>query len=147
VSTLVLIGLLIAIAVMIFVPRCARARGASDRTAKRLRALLMGAPLAATLGILLLGLPGGVIFYIVLGPYFVLKGMLGANPVAVPNDAMWPVAIYISLLWPWAIPLGYTLARWRFAQRPLLVRLTVVAGVEYVWLFGICYSTYRAALY
>jgi hypothetical protein len=141
-TTTALIGVTI-----VFVPRWARLRGASERTAKHLRDLLIGAPVAATLSLVLMGLPGGVIYYLVLGPYFVLRGMFGGNIGDVPPGAMWPMALYVSLLWPWAIPIGYMLARWRFAHRPLLLRLSVVAGVEYVWLWSICYGVYRAALH
>src|SRR5215472_12758724 len=115
-SILALIVLLSAAALIgvtiVFVPPWARLRGASEGTAKHLRDLLIGAPVAATLSLVLMGLPGGVIHYLVLGPYFVLRGMFGGNIGDVPAGAMWPMALYVSLLWPWAIPIGYMLARW-----------------------------------
>jgi hypothetical protein len=150
-SILALIILLTTTAIIgvtiVFVPRRARLRGASERTAKHLRDLLIGVPVAATLSLVLMGLPGAVIYYLVLGPYFVLRRMFGGSTGDVPPGVMWPMALCVSLLWPWAIPIGYILARWRFAHRPLLLRLSVVAGMEYVWLCSICYGVYRAALH
>jgi hypothetical protein len=53
---------------------------------------------------LLLGLPGAVI-YEVTG-----RLILGTDPWAnLPPDGAWPLSLYLSILWPASIPVGYLL--------------------------------------
>jgi hypothetical protein len=100
--------------------------------------LLVGAAVAVLLSLILGGGPGITIYYFVLRPWFGDGRGIGW----VPNGGIMAIGAYVSLLWPWAIPLGYALARWRFAHRPLLLRVSLIAGVEYIWLWSICSAIY-----
>jgi hypothetical protein len=59
-------------------------------------------------GMLLLGLPGAVIFTLATP---VIRLLFGAQArEALPADSLWPIAIVITLLWPVSIVAGYLVA-------------------------------------
>jgi hypothetical protein len=66
--------------------------------------LLVVAGVLALAGMVLLGLPGA--FWLALAAP--LAGLLTGR--VAEADAAWPLAIIISLLWPWALPLAYLAA-------------------------------------
>ena len=73
-----------------------------------------------------LGLPGAVLYE------FTNRLVFGGDPWAGhPPDGAWPLAIYLSLLWPLAIPPGYLLAR--RAHSRWAARLSTLAARLFGW--------------
>lgn len=85
------------------------------------------AGLATMAGILLLGLPGALLYQ----AFSPLEYRGGFN--AVKPDAAWPIAVIVSLLWPWGIPIASNLAR-RMARKGW-----VLLFVEIVWISIVCF--------
>lgn len=86
---------------------------------------------AIALGLVMLGLPGAAIFEL---SYPVIRLVYGEEPRVVP-DAAWPVAIYITLLWPasflpvaWLASLLFPAER-RTARAAFVIALLVLWGV------------------
>ena len=85
---------------------------------KRLRWSLGLAPLLMLAGVALLGLPGAFIFELTMA---VVGSLFGFSSADLPADAAWPLALYLSLLWPLGLPLAALLAGrgrgalWRYA--------------------------------
>lgn len=86
------------------------------------------APVLAGLGLLTLGIPGAVLFEGVMGVLELVSG--NALRARVPPDSMWPIAIYLSLLWPLSLPLAAHLAApQRTRRKQVLVYSVTVAFV------------------
>ena len=67
----------------------------------------LAALLLVILGYATLGLPGAVMFELVVG---ILEAAFGVSRAKVPPDAAWPIALYITLLWPLSLPLAAMLS-------------------------------------
>lgn len=94
--------------------------------------LLGTAAIASLCGILLLGLPGAILFQTFL--------LLTARPSqAIKPDAAWPIALLISLLWPWGVPAGYVVASRFLSDRKREMRCRFTFLFEALWLFALCF--------
>jgi hypothetical protein len=94
------------------------------------RTLIVSCAIAAIAGVFLLGLPGAVL-------YQAFSGFeQGAGFQAVKADAAWPIALIVSILWPWGIPLAYVVARRLGSQMKIACAVLVV---EFAWLSTICF--------
>ena len=83
------------------------ARTDEGRTRRKgLRRAFTAAVLVALGGMLLMGIPGGIV-YELSAPW--VQGMLGARYVEL-GDGMWPAAIVITLTWPFSLVLAYLAA-------------------------------------
>ena len=91
------------------------------------RTVIFLCAIATVAGVLLLGLPG-VFLYQAFSAFELRAGFQAVKP-----DAAWPIALIVSILWPWGILLGYGLAR-RIGKKYWFVLL-----VEFVWLSLICF--------
>lgn len=69
---------------------------------------LVVAVISAIGGIVLLGIPGAILFELASPFVGLVFGRDALN--ALPPDSMWPIAIVITLLWPISIVVGYLLA-------------------------------------
>ena len=86
-----------------------------------LRLIIVSVVIGVLGGILLMGIPGGLVMELI----DFCKDYFAMSPVDLPGDAVWPTAIMISLLWPLPItPLAFlhhklfphkgALSRWIF---------------------------------
>jgi hypothetical protein len=102
---------------------------------------VIGAAIVAGAGtMLLLGLPGAL-FMELLNPMF---KALGRDVLRDVGDGAWPLAIGVSLLWPWPLPLGaVAFAAWRRGAGPALAYF---AGLGVAVLFGLVITTVMMAL-
>lgn len=86
-----------------------------------LRLIIVSVVIGVIGGILLMGIPGGLVLELV----DFIKDYFAMSPIDLPGDAVWPTAIMISLLWPLPItPLAFlhhklfpqkgALSRWIF---------------------------------
>jgi hypothetical protein len=84
---------------------------------------------AIALGLALLGLPGAVIFE---GSYPIIRLVFREEPRIAPDSA-WPIAIYITVLWPAAfLPLAWLASRLFPGERGG-ARVAFVVGLLAVW--------------
>jgi hypothetical protein len=97
---------------------------ATESTARVLAKMVILAAGLMVGGFLLLGLPGAV--WMAPGEVLIPL-MFGRRP---PGDTAWPIAIMVSLIWPWFIPLFH----WLIAQhtKPGWPRGLMVAGLTAV---------------
>ncbi|HNP71622.1 MAG TPA: hypothetical protein PLO33_04715 [Kouleothrix sp.] len=92
---------------------------------------LGAALLSAVGGMMLLGLPGALIFAVATP---VITLLFGAGALdALPADSYWPIAIFITLLWPPSIVAGYLLAYRRLAGATAMRRHASFVAVLAVW--------------
>jgi hypothetical protein len=85
----------------------------------------------ALVGIVLLGLPGALAF--ALGSPFA-ELIYGSGVTGrIHPDAMWPIAIYMTLLWPISIPAGYALSWGLFKSRKRLAKWLILIGFTLLW--------------
>jgi hypothetical protein len=76
----------------------------------------------------LMGIPGALVF----GLFWPVATLFLGN-AAIDSDAMWPIAIFMTLLWPISFPLGY-LASWGFfAARKRLFKWLVLVSITLLW--------------
>lgn len=94
--------------------------------------LLGVAAVASFCGILLLGLPGAILFQA-----FLL--IMAKTSQAIKPDAAWPMALLISLLWPWGVPAGYFVASRFLSDRTRKTRHRFTFLFEALWLFTLCF--------
>jgi hypothetical protein len=80
--------------------------------------------------ILLLGLPGAILYQ----AFSALEQRGGFQ--AVKPDAAWPIALMLSILWPWGVPVAYWFTR--RVGAPKRKSVAVLLG-EFVWLSIICF--------
>jgi hypothetical protein len=93
----------------------------------------------AGLGIVLLGIPGALIFELT----FPMASLLvGVSKSTIPADAMWPIAIVMTLVWPLSFPAGYLVAWGVFANQKRLTKWLILLGVSLMW--GLVLTTYFA---
>jgi hypothetical protein len=85
----------------------------------------------AVLSLLLLGLPGAILFEMS-SPFIALLFGTGASD-RLPPDSMWPVAIYITLLWPVSIVIGYLVAFRMLGNQRQWVRIIAFLSILYLW--------------
>jgi hypothetical protein len=79
----------------------------------------------------LMGLPGA--FVLILGSP-VASLIYGPNLFqTVDNDAMWPMAIFATFLWPISFVAGYALAWGVFKGQKRLVKWCILIAVTLVW--------------
>lgn len=107
-------------------------RSEAGRERRRgLKWITITAAVLAALGVLLLGIPGAIV-YELSAPW--VRVMLGKG-YAELGDGAWPAALVITLTWPWSLVLAYTFAngplrRWgRFARWTTMVVLPYAVGV------------------
>ena len=124
-------------AALIALPLLAKAVGASRTTITGLTVSLIGSGIAVLAGMCLMGVPGQLLYEAVLCPWF------GHQARQIPNGGAMAVGGYVSLLWPWAIPVGYAAARGLLGRGPVYFRFLLVVLVEYAYLFVLCYFVYR----
>ena len=72
---------------------------------------IIGATILTGLGILLLGIPGGLFLEAINTIY----QAAGSDRLRAVGDGMWPMAIFLSLLFPWTLPPA---AAWFIRNRP-----------------------------
>jgi len=118
-------------------PFLAKANGATQTTMTGLTVSLVGSGFAVLAGMCLMGVPGQFLYDAVLRPWF------GRQVSQIPNGGAMAVGVFVSLLWPWAIPVGYAAARGLWARRPAYLRFMLVVMLEYAYLFALCYLLYR----
>jgi hypothetical protein len=96
----------------------------------------LGAGLAMAGGglIPLMGIPGALVYSSL---YPVVSSLLGNT--AIDGDAMWPIAIFMTLLWPISFPLGYSAAWGLFPGRKRSFKWFVLIGITLVWGFVLTY--------
>lgn len=94
------------------------------------RTLVLLSAAAMVASILLLGLPGAILCQ----AFSVLEGRGGFQ--AVKPDAAWPIALSVSILWPWGVPVAYWFAR--RVGSPRRKNVAVLLG-EFVWLSIVCF--------
>lgn len=82
----------------------------------------------AVLGLVLLGIPGALIFTL----FLPVVSLLLSNTV-VQADAAWPIAILITLLWPVSFPLGYLAAWGLFAKRKRRFKWLILVAITLLW--------------
>lgn len=99
------------------------------------------APALAGLGLLTLGIPGAILFEGIIGVLELVSGQpLRAR---VPPDSAWPIAIYLSLLWPFSLPVAAHLA----AAQPTRRKRALIYGTTVVLLCtALTLFFYRLAL-
>jgi hypothetical protein len=85
----------------------------------------------AVAGMLLLGLPGAILFEMS-SPFIALLFGAGASD-RLPPDSMWPIAIYMTLLWPLSIVIGYMVAFRMLGDQRQWIRIMAFLSVLYVW--------------
>jgi hypothetical protein len=87
---------------------------------------------------LLLGLPGAVI-YEVTG-----RLILGTDPwEKVAPDGAWPLALYVSLLWPASIAPGYLLGSWSAHATGRHLRGVILCAVMIAWNIALTIGMYQ----
>lgn len=91
--------------------------------ARRYRGLIIAVAVALVLacgGIAVLGIPGAVIFELT------LRLVYRVDPLEViPSDSAWPIALYITLLWPISIVLAHLIAYRVFRRLHAVVKLGI----------------------
>lgn len=103
------------------------------------RSLLLALGLIA-LGWVTLGIPGAFILEVTLG---LLEPVLGISSDKVPPDAAWPIALYLSFLWPLGLPLAHLLSKpWRGKRG----RGWRYALVVLLWCVGLALLFYKLAV-
>ena len=117
----------------------------ADRDGRRrgVRRAVAAAVLCAVGGWSLLGLPGAVVFELSRPLLRLVHGPgAGEEPL---GDNAWPLALYISALWPVGIVLG-AVAAGRVPQRaPRAVRPAVGIAVAVAWALGVAVALYPGA--
>ncbi len=96
-------------------------------TAKGLLISLGVAVATAGLGLVLLGIPGALVFTL-----FLPLASLFFN-TNIHADAGWSIAILITLLWPLSFPLGYLAAWGLFQKRKRLFKWFILIAVILSW--------------
>lgn len=92
-------------------------------------------------GVALLGLPGAALLELSVGV------LLGGDALArIPADTVWPAAIYITLLWPPSILLGYALGFRLLRRRSWPVRAGVLLLTVAAWGVLLSLLFYRLAV-
>jgi hypothetical protein len=76
----------------------------------------------------LMGIPGALVF----GLFWSVATLFLGN-AAIDSDAMWPIAIFMTLLWPISFPLGYLAAWGFFAGRKRRFKWLVLVGITLLW--------------
>lgn len=106
------------------------------------RGLLISLGIALAVALLgnipLMGLPGALVWSLFLPLADLLLG--GVIP-RIRSDALWPLVILMTLLWPISIPLGYVLVWKWFPHQP---RARVLWWVGLMALWGFALSLYFA---
>ena len=103
---------------------------------------LLFAGAMVVLGLVLLGLPGALIYEVA------ARLLLGRGADDLAADAAWPLAILMSVLWPFGVPMGWLLARLaarRRASFPFAGRAAVLVGVECAWVMVLTLLLHHAA--
>ena len=90
------------------------------------RVVLLATALAVLGVVPLLGLPGAFISMISLPVFGLSEGNLH-------SDAAWPIAIYISLLWPAGLILGYWVGFGLLQKQSKVRQKAAMAGVAMAW--------------
>ena len=86
-----------------------------------------------------LGIPGAVIYELSRPFIWMVHGeAVSSNEL---GDSAWPLALYISFLWPWGILPGYLLA-WRVLEIDTVLRWLVLLGVTGLWTIGVAVALY-----
>ena len=101
--------------------------------------------IASTIGIilislLLLGLPGAIIFELVSAP--LIRLLFGVDALTkVPPDSTWPIAIYLSILCPISIVPGYWIAFKVFSSltKPGQIAIFISFLLLWSWSLSICF--------
>lgn len=88
-----------------------------------------------------MGIPGALVWGIFALPADLVLGL--GTVERIKSDAMWPLAILMTLLWPIGIPVGYLLVWRQFPQATFRVRTALLVGVMALW--GFALSVYFAA--
>ena len=116
---------------------------ALDRSAaKGLLIALLFTAVAVVLGLVLLGLPGALIYEVA------AHLLLGRGADDLKPDAAWPLAIVMSLFWPLGVPVGWLLARLAArcqAGAPFAARAAVLIGVASAWVLVLALLLHHAA--
>jgi hypothetical protein len=89
---------------------------------------------AAALGLALLGIPGALIFTLLLP----IVSLFLSN-TSIHADAAWPIAILITLLWPVSFPLGYLAAWGLFANRKRSFKWLVLVAITLLWALALTF--------
>lgn len=89
--------------------------------------MLITAALLSVLGILLMGIPGAVVYELSV-PW--VRAMQGARFTDL-GDGAWPAAILISLTWPASLVIAYTVANGPLRRRGRMVRWIAIIGIAY----------------
>jgi hypothetical protein len=104
----------------------------SNSARHRALLLLSMAGLLALGGVLLLGIPGAVLFQLCTAL------ILGPGAAQVKPDTAWPLALLISVLWPWGIPAGYWGVPRLFCLTGRKTRWCLTLLFEGLWTVTIC---------
>lgn len=79
----------------------------------------------------LMGLPGALA-YVIGSPVAAL--VYGANiHQSIKSDAFWPMALYMTLLWPISFVVGYLLGWGVFGGRTLFIKWSVLVVTVLLW--------------
>lgn len=107
-------------------------RADASRAHRRgLRWMLVTAALLSVLGLLLMGIPGAVVYELSV-PW--VRAMQGARFTDL-GDGAWPAALLISLTWPASLVIAYTVANGPLRRRGRFIRWMAILGIAYA--FGV----------
>jgi hypothetical protein len=83
----------------------------------------------AGLGLIpLMGIPGALVYSLL---YPIVSLFLGNTTI--DGDAMWPIAIIMTLIWPISFPVGYLAAWGIFAHRKRRFKWFMLIAITLLW--------------
>ena len=136
------LGLLISIVLGAALAWGVRHAALGRSAAKGLLIALLFSGASVVLGLVLLGLPGALIYEVA------VHLVLGHGADDLKPDAAWPLAIAMSLFWPLGVPFGWLLARLAARFRggaAFAARTLVLLGVECAWVLAVALLLHHAA--
>ncbi len=94
----------------------------------------------AVLGLALLGIPGALVFTLLLPVV-----SLFLSNTSIHADAAWPIAIWITLLWPISFPVAYLISWGLFANRKRRFKWLMLLGITLIWALALTFYCAWAA--
>ncbi len=82
----------------------------------------------------LMGIPGALVYGLL---YPIVSLFLGN--ATIDGDAMWPIAIIMTLVWPISFPLGYLAAWGLFPRRKRSFKWLILIAITLLWGFVLTY--------
>ena len=93
-------------------------------------------------GVVLLGLPGAVVYAASKPVIRLVYGSVMTDTEL--GDRAWPLAIYVSLLWPLGIVVGYFVAFRLGASLPKVGQIVLQLTMMYLWAAGVSLALYTS---